>query len=51
MADIKVVVQLQDTVEDEIKSLESPTAVNNASIQKTSCVLYIVLFLNLFLNK
>lgn len=35
MADIKVVIQLQDTVEDEIKSLESPTAVNNASIQKT----------------
>ena len=35
MADIKVVIQLQDTIEDEIKSLESPTAVNNASIQKT----------------
>lgn len=36
MADIKVVIQLQNTSEkDEIKSLESPTDVNNASIQKT----------------
>ena len=35
MADIKVVIQLQDTIEDEIKSLESPTYVNNASINKT----------------
>lgn len=35
MADIKVVIQLQDTIEDEIKSLESPSTVNNASIQKT----------------
>ena len=36
MADIKVVIQLQDTVErDEIKSLETPSYVNNASIQKT----------------
>ena len=36
MADIKVVIQLQDTVErDEIKSLESPTDVSNASINKT----------------
>lgn len=35
MADIKVVIQLQDTIEDEINSLESPTYINNASIQKT----------------
>lgn len=35
MADIKVVIQLQDTIEDEINSLESPTDVNNASVQKT----------------
>lgn len=35
MADIKVVIQLQDTIEDEINSLESPTDVSNASINKT----------------
>lgn len=35
MADIKVVIQLQDTIEDEINSLESSTYVNNASINKT----------------
>lgn len=36
MADIKVVIQLQDTVEDIIEKLGSSTKVNNASIQKTS---------------
>ena len=33
MADINVVIQLQDTVEDDIESLVSSSAVNNASIQ------------------
>ncbi len=36
MADIKVVIQLQDTVEDIIEQLGSSTEVNNASIQKTN---------------
>ena len=35
MADIKVVIQLQDTVEDIIEKLGSSTEVNNASIQTT----------------
>lgn len=36
MADIKVVIQLQDTAEDEITDLGSSSEVNNASIQKTN---------------
>ena len=36
MADINVVIQLQDTVEDDIESLGSSSAVNNASIQATN---------------
>lgn len=35
MADIKVVIQLQDTIEDIIDKLGSSSEVNNASIQKT----------------
>lgn len=34
MADIEVKIQLQDTVEDNIRVIESPNDVNNASIQK-----------------
>lgn len=36
MADIKVVIQLQDTKEDEINSLGSSSATNNASITKAN---------------
>ena len=36
MTDINVVIQLQDTVEDDIESLGSSSAVNNASIQATN---------------
>lgn len=36
MADIKVVIQLQDTTEDEISSLGSSAEVSNASIQNTN---------------
>ena len=36
MADIKVVIQLQDTTEDVIESLGSSTEVNNASIQTSN---------------